>query len=155
MEYDYRVLQPGVIKDFNDSATRYRYTPLGLLESVAVLGRQGHTEGDLRDEPSTMIEYDFQAFVRDRQPIFAHTTRRTTHTNIGSAAPAATDTLETREYSDGFGRVLQTRALAEDLLVGGLEFGHGVLPADQSQNASVVGRRRGTGEVNVVVNGAW
>jgi len=153
VEYDYRVLQPGVIKDFNDSATRYRYTPLGLLESVAVLGRQGHTEGDLRDEPSTMIEYDFQAFVRDRQPIFAHTTRRTTHTNIGSAAPAATDTLETREYSDGFGRVLQTRALAEDLLVGGLEFGHGVLPADQSQNASVVGRRRGTGEVNVVVNG--
>ena len=44
-------------------------------------------------------------------------------------------TIETVEYSDGFGRLLQTRTQAEDVTFGDPVFGGEVLPADQSVHA--------------------
>ena len=59
------------------------------------------------------------------------------------------------EYSDGFGRLLQTRSQAEDTLFGDAVFGGSVLSADQSApDVPVEGRTRGpTDPVNVVVSG--
>ena len=44
------------------------------------------------------------------------------------------------EYSDGFGRVLQTRTQAEDVLFGDAVFGGGVLSADQTEPGHGDGR---------------
>ena len=69
--------------------------------------------------------------------------------------PERDATIETVEYSDGFGRLLQTRSQAEDVLFGDPTFGGGVLSADQSITAGdAVGRRRAAGDPpNVVVSG--
>jgi RHS repeat-associated protein len=69
--------------------------------------------------------------------------------------PQRDETIETVEYSDGFGRLLQTRTQAEDILFGDLSFGGGVLSADQSiATGDAVGRRRGAGDPpNVIVSG--
>ena len=69
--------------------------------------------------------------------------------------PERDETIETVEYSDGFGRLLQTRTQAEDVLFGDPSFGGGVLPADQSvATGDAVGRRRAAGDPpNVIVSG--
>ena len=69
--------------------------------------------------------------------------------------PERDETIETVEYSDGFGRLLQTRTQAEDVLFGDPNFGGGVLPADQSiATGDAVGRRRAAGDPpNVIVSG--
>ena len=46
VEYDYRVLQPRLATDPNGCRTLLAYTPLGLVERVALLGRDGAGEGD-------------------------------------------------------------------------------------------------------------
>ncbi|HRF80624.1 MAG TPA: hypothetical protein PL070_11115, partial [Flavobacteriales bacterium] len=71
-------------------------------------------------------------------------------------------TIVAVEYSDGFGRQLQTRTQAEDVLFGtpdpetGVLLGDSGLPADQgAPNANAVGTERGPSEpLNVVVSGA-
>jgi hypothetical protein len=145
-DYDYRVLQPREVTDPNGNRTLYAFTPLGLLASIAVMGKEGEAEGDSPAVPGTRFAYDLLAYDTLRQPISVRTTRRVRHVHDTGAPPAERDaTVETVEYSDGFGRLLQTRAQAEDLLLGESRFGGGVLPADQDQVAdtlrSVKGRR--------------
>ena len=53
---------------------------------------------------------------------------------------SGTTTIETVEYSDGFGRLLQTRTQAEDVLFGDPNFGEGVLSTDQSIRHGRCGR---------------
>ncbi|MGH6894858.1 MAG: RHS repeat domain-containing protein, partial [Dongiaceae bacterium] len=69
--------------------------------------------------------------------------------------PERDATIETAEFSDGFGRLLQTRTQAEDVLFGDPSFGGGVLSADQSiVTGDAVGRRRASGDLpNVIVSG--
>ncbi|MDT7827138.1 SpvB/TcaC N-terminal domain-containing protein [Pricia sp. S334] len=62
--------------------------------------------------------------------------------------------IETREYSDGFGRVIQNRVQAEDVLFGDEFFGNGTLPENQDDQAgtrkAVVGKTaRNTTNVSV------
>ena len=82
---------------------------------------------------------NFQAFVQSKrldpanpQPIYVHSSRRVHHDSEAAVPPGARDeTIESREYSDGFGRTLQTRAQADDVLFGDAVSGSAVLPADQ------------------------
>ena len=112
------------------------------------------------------MTYDFLAFLKSKQadpnnpePIYVHSSRRVHHDAETDVPPSERDeTIESREYSDGFGRLLQTRAQAEDVLFGDLVFGDNVLPADQNDQAGtmadVVGRQRAQGDPpNVVVSG--
>jgi len=149
--YNYRVLQPELVADPNANDTAYAYTPLGLLDSVAVLGKPGVNEGDTRAVPGTTFTYAFDAFRNSGQPVHTHTVRRTHHVTD----PADTgEVIETREFSDGFGRLLQTRTIAEDVLFGSAEFGDAGLPLDQAQTGTPVARVRPTGAPpNVVVSG--
>jgi hypothetical protein len=59
------------------------------------------------------------------------------------------------EYTDGFGRLLQTRTQAEDVIFGDQTFGSSGLPASQSDpNGDAAGRERSaTSALNVVVSG--
>ena len=128
--YDYRVMKPQQVTDPNGNVTSFDFSPLGLLVNTWMKGKAG--EGD-QQSPSLVREYDFQAFDNHGLPIWVRTIRREYHdTQIEVSLPQRDNTIETHEYSDGFGRLLQTRTQAEDVIFGDPVFGSGVLPADQA-----------------------
>lgn len=162
-DYDYRVLQPRRVTDANGNSTEFSFTPLGLLKATWVRGKTDANEGDSQS-PSVVMEYDFLAFDRSldaaRQPIFVRTTRRLHHdTEIDiEDVVERDDTLATVEYSDGFGRLLQTRTQGEEVRFGDCTLGHGVLPADQTDQQGTRAPVAGTENTNrdtpnVVVSG--
>jgi RHS repeat-associated protein len=156
-DYDYRVMQPYQVKDVNENYSEFDFSPLGLLRATALIGKG--TEGDYKSstgdfyskyEPSVKMEYDFFAFAVNKQPVWVKTISRELHYQDS----ATSDTITKVEYSDGFGRLLQTRVQAEDVIFGDQTFGSSGLPADQSLNDDAVGTERsGTDPLNVVVSG--
>ncbi len=118
-QYDDRTLQPAEVTGPNGNRTSYGYSPLGLLSWVAVRGEVGVAEGDTPQTPGTRFEHDLLAFHQRSQPASLRTIRRLHHTHdLEVALPERDQTVELIEYSDGWGRVLQTRAAAEDLMFG-------------------------------------
>jgi RHS repeat-associated protein len=159
-EYDYRVLQPRLVTDANGNRRAARFSPLGLVTAAAVMGKEGEPAGDTLEAPGSRFEYDFFAFANspagNRRPVSVRSIAREHHvTETDVPLPGRNATIETVEYSDGFGRLLQTRTQAEDVLYGDRNFGGGVLPVDSSAPAGdAVGRRRAAGDpANVVVSG--
>jgi len=156
-EYDYRVLQPRLVTDPNGNRTMATFTPLSLLASTALLGKEGETIGDTPEEPGTRYTYDFQAFVTRGQPIAVHSVRRMYHATAPNVPPDEIDaTIETRQYSDGFGRLIQTRTQAEDVRFGDPTWGDAGLPLDPaaSPGVKVSGQQRAANDPpNVVVSG--
>src|SRR5262245_41870605 len=154
--YDYRVLQPRMVTDANGNRHAVSFSPLGLVSANAVMGKDGEQAGDTLEVPGSRLEYDFFAFVNRQQPVFVRSIVREHHvTETDVPLPKRDETIETVEYSDGFGRLLQTRTQAEDVLFGDPNFGGGVLSADQSVvTGDAVGRRRAAGDpMNVIVSG--
>ncbi|HET8846114.1 MAG TPA: toxin TcdB middle/N-terminal domain-containing protein, partial [Ktedonobacteraceae bacterium] len=154
--YDYRVLQPNQIIDTNGNRSAYTFTPLGNLASQAVMGKTTEALGDTLAVPGSSFLYDFQAFVDRSQPISVRTIQRTHHVNEASvAATEQNDLIQKIEYSDGLGRLLQTRLQAEDVMVGTLPFGDAGLPIDQATApGDAVGYAlQTTGQTRVVVSG--
>ncbi|WP_460223211.1 toxin TcdB middle/N-terminal domain-containing protein [Paraburkholderia terrae] len=155
-QYDYRLLQPGEVTDPNGNRCTFTFSPLGLLQSSFIQGKAG---GGDQQRPSVQLEYDFLAFDAAAQPISVRTIRQTHHdTEIDIPLPARDETIESIEYSDGFGRLLQMRMQAGDLIFGDPLFGGAVLPADQNDQTgtlkSVVGQNNtDRHHPNVVVNG--
>lgn len=151
-EYDYLALQPARVLDPNDSGKSFNFTPLGLLTAIWVKGN--NNEGD-QQRPSVRMDYDLWAFSRNSRPPSITTIRQVHHdTETDILQPERDETIESIECSDGFGRLLQTRAQAEDVMLGVLPLGTGVLPADQSQRGGdIVGQPQQTGQPRVVVSG--
>jgi RHS repeat-associated protein len=160
--YDYRLLQARLVTDPNQNRTAYGFSALGLLQETALLGKFGAGEGDVKTEaatpaqvpayvPSTWLAYNFHAFDEGNQPAWVKTVQREQH----YAVSPASEMLVKVEYSDGFGRLLQTRAQAEDVLFGDATFGDSGLPADATApNQPAVGvRNTNPGNPNVVVSG--
>ncbi|EHQ91153.1 SpvB/TcaC N-terminal domain-containing protein [Desulfosporosinus youngiae] len=138
VDYDYRVLQPRELTDPNGNRTSFAYTPLGFLDSLWVKG--GHDEGD-QQQPSVKISYNFLAYAETRQPVNVRTLRRLYHdTEIDVPVPEREETIETVEYSDGFGRLLQTRTQDETIRFGHGVFGGGdqILPENQNDQAGTL-----------------
>ncbi len=160
---NYRVLQPFLVTDPNGNRTQVDFSPLGLPLWIAVMGKEGEPVGDTPENPGTRFEYDLLAYDNsspdERQPVFVHTIRRVHHINdTHIPVDERGDTIESREYSDGFGRLLQTRAQAEDELFGDNVFGNNTLTPDQNDAAGtrqpVIGRSRDSADPpNVVVSG--
>ena len=159
--YDCRVLQPSEVTDPNGNKSSFTFSPLGLLESSFIRGKNS-TEGD-KDRPSVRMEYGFLAFENSppakRQPIFVRTIRHIHHdTELDVSLAERDEMITTVEYSDGFGRLLQMRTQGEEVRFGDEHFGGGesVLPVKQSDGAGsdVVGRRNTNEQKpNVVVSG--
>jgi RHS repeat-associated protein len=158
---DYRVLQPREVTDPNGSTSHFTFSPLGLLESSFVRGKNS-TEGD-QGRPGARMKYGFLAFENspagNPQPIFVRTIRHIHHdTELDVPLPERDETITTVEYSDGFGRILQTRTQGEEVRFGDEHFGGGesILPVKQSDGTGgdVVGRHN-TNDLkpNVVVSG--
>lgn len=159
--YNYRVMQPKTVTDPNANITEFGFSPIGLLTDVWVRGQQGGTEGD-GSRASTHISYDFLAYHNsvladptNPQPIGARTVRYIRH----DTDPTDTgESIETREYSDGFGRLLQTRVQGEDVRFGDTAFGGGeeILPTKQidGRGGALTGRRNtDSAKPNMTVSG--
>ena len=160
-EYDYRVLQPRMVTDANRNRRAVTFSPLGLVTATAVMGKESESVGDTLEVPGSRLKYDFFAFDKSppdkRQPIFVRSIVREHHVTETEVLPPERDaTIESVEYSDGFGRLLQTRTQAEDVLFGDPTFGGGVLSTDQSvATGDAVGRQRAQGADPNVIVGGW
>ena len=166
-EYNLRVMQPERVFDPNGNVTEVKFSPSGLVTDTFVRGKPGASPDDRRNRgdfemPSVHMEYGLRAFYESKridprkpQPAFVRAIRRMDH----DGDPLATnDTIEAREYSDGFGRLLQTRTQGESVRFGDARFGGGnaVLPADQTlpSRGVVVGTENTDLDApNVIVSG--
>jgi RHS repeat-associated protein len=149
--YDYRVLRQREATDANGNPASVTYSPLGLVSGHFVRGKNG--EGD-RDVPSIVFTYDLAAFAGRGQPVSVRTDRKVHHDTDSAADQTAK--LSTVEFTDGFGRLLQTRVLAEDVLFGDPLFGGGVLPPqDGGPVGSTQGRARDAGAPDNVTVSGW
>ncbi len=156
--YDYRVLQPREVIDLNGNRQAFMFTPLGLLASTAVMGKVDEEVGDTLAVPGTQLIYDFLAFEERQEPISVRIIQREHHVNESGVPLAERDaTIETVEYSDGFGRLLQTRTQAEEVVFGNLPFGDEVgLPADRSVPVGdAVGQELAPEDLPRVVVSGW
>ncbi len=157
-EYDYRTLQPIAITDQNKNQSRYTFTPLGLLHEIFVCGKQGENEGD-KNRPGTSFVYNLIMHngAKGKQPISTHTIRYVNHDTNTDVSPQDLDkAIKTVEYSDGFGRLIQTRSQAENIIFGNETFGDIGLPADQSQPVGdVIGSSRSPDDLTNVVVSGW
>ena len=154
--YNYRVLQPNEVTDVNGNRTRVVYTPLGLPASTAVMGKTTQEAGDTEEVPGTTFAYDFLAFDERKKPVSVRAMRRIHHVTDRTAPEAERDeTIITVEYSDGFGRVLQTRTQAEDIVFGDTALGDAGLPLTQADGAGQAAGRSSdtTAGTRVVVSG--
>jgi RHS repeat-associated protein len=151
-DHDYGAWQPREVADPNGNRTRATFTPLGLVASTAVMGKAGEAVGDIPDSPGVRVTYDLLAFTQRRQPVSARTVRRMHHaTEADVPLPRRGDTIEMVEYSDGSGRLLQTRTQAADIV-----FGDVGLPASQSAAMrDAVGAQPALGAAPRVVVSGW
>src|SRR6266487_2024376 len=136
-DYDYRVLQSFFVTDVNGNRTQFAFSPLGFLVSIAVMGKEREAVGDLPETPGTRMEYDFMAFANSppgaRRPMFVRTIQRDYHVQDADVPAGRKDNALVRvEYSDGFGRVIQTRSLAQAVHFGSDLLGLDVIPEDQN-----------------------
>jgi RHS repeat-associated protein len=150
--HDYRVLQPERITDPNGNRHLFTYSPLGLLESTSVLGKPAENVGDTPAAPGTRYVYDLT-----HRPLSIRTIQRVHHASDGDVPPAEREqTLERVEYSDGFGRVVQVRSQAEDVIFGEALRGGEALAADPSVvPGDAAGRARPAGTPPGVVVSGW
>lgn len=150
-QYDYRVLQPDMITDPNLNRTMVAFSPMGLLYKTAVQGKSTESKGDTLDHPSTFLEYDFFNFYYNQQPIWTKTSLRERHYYDDPTSPY----IVKCDYSDGFGRLIQSRKQAEDTLFGNMPTGDSGLPASQSAtNQPAIGIiRDSSAPLNVIVSG--
>jgi RHS repeat-associated protein len=111
-EYNYRVGQPRFVTDPNHTTSHYRYHPLGLLGSMWLQGSA--SEGGTEARPEVSYGYELDAFATTGQPIWVRTLSRVWHASYN----VSDDAIEAREYSDGYGRLVQRRAQADELAFG-------------------------------------
>ena len=131
LEHDYRTGRLSVLRDQNGNRRRIRFTPLGLVAEVYAAGKRGEGAGDPAGAPSTRYRYDLLAFAERGTPVSIRSEARFRHATDATASPAERARRRVVvEYSDGFGRVLQTRSRAADRAYGDLPSGDGVLPRD-------------------------
>ncbi len=155
---DYRLLVPNEMTDPNQNVTKVGFNALGLVEKTLLCGKDDGTEGDTFVVPGALFEYDFFAFMNDGDPISVKKTVREHHVNADYISSLPIDeqkaTIESAEYSDGYGRIIQSRTQAEDLIYGDQKFGDSGLSADMSQLGDMVGVERDELDpLNVVVSG--
>src|SRR5262249_1865936 len=113
---DYRVLRPQAVTDPNGNSTSVTFSPAGLVTQVFARGTNG--EGDV-GLPSVSTDYDLLGFFRRGEPASVRTTRRVHHDgDTGVPAADQAEVIVSVEYSDGFGRIVQTRSQAEDTVFG-------------------------------------
>lgn len=149
-DYNYRVGFPASVTDVNDNTTIAEYTPIGQIARTWRRGKAA-AEGDAL-RPGSELRYDLRAFELRGEPAGVRTIDYERH---DTDAANTGDAIETQTFSDGYGRVVQARARADDVLFGDPVFGGQLLSEDLTTRPAVVrGRRRGANDpVNAIVSG--
>lgn len=150
-DYDYRTFAPRLVTDENGGVTQARYSANGFPVEIFVRGRPGAAEGDI-DAPGIATTYDLRAFQERGQAAYAHTTRRLMHDSDRDDQGAV---VEQREYSDGFGRLLQTRTIDDRVRFGEPRFGGGAELLPASQDADLPAQASGKAVAEPVVVSGW
>lgn len=138
-EQDYRVLQPFRLTDPNGNREEVAFDTLGLVAGTARMGKAREMIGDslagfvaelsakqrdafftapmtqaadLLGDAGTRVVYDLDRFQREGQPVCAAILARETHGS--DAPPPGGPRVQVRlGYSDGFGRQIQQKVIAE------------------------------------------
>jgi RHS repeat-associated protein len=100
---DRRHMAPAEIIDPNGNRRLAGYDALGRLVAMAVAGKAGSSDGDSLAAPTEAFAYVEDEWSTAARPNHAHAKARETHGDPLSRW------LETRVYSDGFGRELATK----------------------------------------------
>lgn len=147
-EYDYRVGLPRMVMDPNYNTMNYRFTALGLVSHNYVTGKDD--EGDTEEQPTMTYGYDLNAYDKnDKQPISVHTTQREHHFSQENEQTL----IEIREYSDGFGRLLQSRMQAEHYVYGDTLLGDVNLSLEIDQHSDAGDKQKEEEDnINIVRN---
>lgn len=103
---DYRVLGPVLVTDLNGNRTASSADALGMVVRFAVMGKEGMSQGDTLDDPTTRVEYSLWEWVRHRRPNFAHSFTREVH------GPENKHWQESYSYTNGSGTVVMLKAQA-------------------------------------------
>ncbi len=158
-DYDYRLLRPILITDANGNRTGVAYSPSGLVLALATMGKATEAAGDTMDVPGVVFAYDLFAFVERREPVSVRSIKRVHHVqDTDVPEPERSETIVAVAYSDGFGRVFQTRSQAEDVVFGALPLGDAGLAAVQGAPKDVapaVGTQFASGAPPRVVVTGW
>ncbi|MEV0220413.1 SpvB/TcaC N-terminal domain-containing protein [Streptomyces sp. NPDC050704] len=152
--HDYRLLRPVETTDANGNIAGVAFSPAGLVIAHYVRDKNG--AGDL-GAPSTRLTYDLLAFAARGEPASVRSVKRVHHdTDTDVPAARRDEVIVSVEFSDGFGRVLQSRSQAEDTLFGDPAFGGGVIPAeDLAAVGDTTGRTRAASAPDNVVVSGW
>ncbi|GAA1783696.1 hypothetical protein GCM10009712_33780 [Pseudarthrobacter sulfonivorans] len=158
---DYRVFKPATLTDVNGNQSTVSYSPLGFLECIVQRGDPDAGPGDTLEEPSVRFTYDLNGtgstLGDSPHPISVRTERRLHHAESLDVPDADRNRMVTSvTYSDGFGRIVQTRASAESVVFGDPVLGGGLLPVqgDPDPGRAVTGQLTNEGTPRVVVSGA-
>jgi RHS repeat-associated protein len=100
---DYRHLAAAEIVDPNGNRHLAAYDGFGRVVAMAVAGKAGSADGDTLAAPTESFAYIETEWSASAKPNYAHAKARETH------GDPASRWLETRIYSDGFGRALATK----------------------------------------------
>ncbi|GAA3249594.1 SpvB/TcaC N-terminal domain-containing protein [Dactylosporangium siamense] len=126
--HDLRLLRPRAVTDPNGATGSVTFSPAGLVTAQFHRGKDGEGDGT---EPGLRTVYDLAAFAERGTPVSVRTVQRLHHDTDTEVDPAhRDDVLVSVQYSDGFGRTVQTRTQTEDTLFGDPTSGGGVLPDD-------------------------
>ncbi len=104
VETDYRALAPRLITDANLNRTAFRFDANARLVAMALLGKEGGTEGDSEDSPTAEFSYQLRT---PGQPMLARSREREQH------RAADTRWRDTITYTDGSGREILRKMRAE------------------------------------------
>ena len=153
-ENDLRALQARQVTDINGNTAVVVFSPAGFVTAKFVSGKDG--DGD-EMFPSRQMEYDLFAFEQRSEPVSVRSVSRTHHDSETDVPTAERDeVIVSVDHSDGFGRLLQTRAQAEDVLFGDAAFGGGVISGDQNEPVTATsGRVRQPADPDNVVVSGW
>ncbi|WP_030322687.1 SpvB/TcaC N-terminal domain-containing protein [Streptomyces sp. NRRL B-3229] len=152
--YDYRVLRARTVTDQNGNIAEVAFSPSGLVTAHFVRGKNG--EGD-RTAPGTVMSYDLTAFAERGEPTSVRSVKRVYHDSDNTApADRRDEVIVSVEFTDGFGRVVQSRGQAEDTLFGDPVFGGGLIPGrDLAPADDSAGRTRGPSDPDNVIVSGW
>jgi RHS repeat-associated protein len=103
---DYRVLGPVIRTDPNRNRVAVEHDELGIVVKTAIMGKDGSTDGDTLDDPTTRMEYDLFNWMNNNKPNYFHTFARERH-GIGNPR-----WQESYTYCNGSGSVAVVKAQA-------------------------------------------
>ncbi|KAF3356036.1 hypothetical protein VdG1_06774 [Verticillium dahliae VDG1] len=136
-EMDYRVLKPRIVTDPNGNRTAVAFDAMGMVAGVAIMGKEGSGEGDslqgfrpdlsqaeinlilsepkgpaafdLLGQATRRIINDYGRFRELQTPVPSVAIARVQHTHM----PSDRRTAVSISYSDGFGRIIQSKKQAK------------------------------------------